>query len=295
VTDNNKETNKAVVRRYIDEVNRMNLDALDELVAFNYVDHNALPGMPPGRESLKQAYRLFSQAFPDVYFTLEDLVAEGDRVAARGTVRGTHRGDFFGLPATGKQATWTGIHIFRIADDKAVEGWLELDQLSLMQQLGAIPAAHAADGHDASLTPVDQNKALFRRLIDELWNGGRLEAADELFADDAYSPSMPGLPRGPEGVKQVVSMFRAAFPDLTIAIDDLVGEGDTVVGRLTERATHKGEFMGVAPTGKPITLTEIAINRYLNGKIVESSFELDMYGLLQQLGALPSAGSAPAA
>lgn len=288
------DTNKALVRRYIDEVNRMNLDALDELVAADYVDHNGLPGMPPGREGLKLAYGLFSAAFPDVYFTLEDLVAEGDRVAARGTVRGTHRGDFFGLPATGKQATWTGIHIFRLADGQAVEGWLELDQLSLMQQLGAIPASRQTEASPA-LTPVESNKVLFRRLIDELWNQGRLEVADELFAADAYSPSMPGLPRGPEGVKQVVSMFRSAFPDLTIVIDELVGEGDTVVGRLTERATHKGEFMGIAPAGKPIKLTEIAINRYVDGKIVESSFELDMYGLLQQLGALPSAGAAPAA
>jgi predicted ester cyclase len=130
---------------------------------------------------------------------------------------------------------------------------------------------------------VEENKAIFRRMIEELWNEKRLAVADELFASDATSPTVPQLPRGPEGVKQVASMFLAAFPDLQISIDYMVAEGDRVFGRLTERATHKGTFFGIAPTDKQVQFTEMGILRIENGKVVESWYDVDMMGLMQQI------------
>lgn len=135
-----------------------------------------------------------------------------------------------------------------------------------------------------------ENKALFRRFIDEFWNNKNLDVADELFAPEAVSPSAPQLPPGPEGVKTIGRMVLGAFPDFHMTIEDLVAEGDRVAARFVEQGTHNGEFMGIAPTGRQATWTEIGILRIGDGKVVESWFETDMLGLLQQLGAVRAPG-----
>ena len=132
------EQNKAVVRRFVEEViNKHNLAKIDELFNTDYVNHT--PGLPPGREAEKQLNSVSFAAFPDARVTIEDLVAEGDKVAARVSYRGTPTGDFMGIPPTGKQFIVTGAGVFRVADGKIAEQWSNLDMLSLMQQLGAIP------------------------------------------------------------------------------------------------------------------------------------------------------------
>lgn len=133
------EENKVIVRHFVDEVNKAHFDALDELVVSDYVDHNAFSGQEPGREGLKKAYAMFVAAFPDVYFELEDLIAEGDKVVGRGVISGTHNGEFFGIPPSGKYVMWTGTRIFTLKDGKLTEGWIDLDLLGLMQQIGAVP------------------------------------------------------------------------------------------------------------------------------------------------------------
>jgi steroid delta-isomerase-like uncharacterized protein len=135
------EENKAIDRRLVEEgFNKGNMAILEEFIAVDCVDHAAPPGMPPGREGVKQFFAMFRSAFPDLHFTIEDVVAEGDKVVTRSTWHGTHRGDFLGLPATGKQVAVTGIDITRYADSKAVEHWGNQDLLGLMQQLGVIPS-----------------------------------------------------------------------------------------------------------------------------------------------------------
>jgi len=137
------EENKAAARRAYDALNQGfrtgNLAALDDVIAANIVDHNPAPGQGTGLEGAKQAFSQFFAAFPDLQFTVEDMIAEGDKVASRVTARGTHKGDFQGLPATGKQVTQTGIDILRIAGGKIVERWGEFDNLGLLQQLGVVP------------------------------------------------------------------------------------------------------------------------------------------------------------
>jgi steroid delta-isomerase-like uncharacterized protein len=123
-----EENNKALVRRFFEEVwNKGNVAAVDEFMATDYVDHSIPSGLPPGREGLKQANATYHTAFPDLKATLEDVFAEGDRVAFRWTVSGTHLGDWLGVPPTGNHVTATGITVLRIAGRKVVEGWTSTD------------------------------------------------------------------------------------------------------------------------------------------------------------------------
>jgi predicted ester cyclase len=135
------EVNKASVRRFYDEVfNKKNRAAIDEFIAPNQVDHAAPPGTPGGLAGAKQLLGMYLTAFPDFHLTVEDMIAEGDRVVARFTMRGTQQGAFMDIPPTGKQVTVTAIDINCISGGKSVEHWIEMDTLGLLQQLGVIPA-----------------------------------------------------------------------------------------------------------------------------------------------------------
>ena len=136
------EANTAIVVQLYEEIwNRGDLDLADKLVAPNAINHDPqLPsGVPGGPQGLKAAVTMLRSAFPDDHHTIEDLVAEGDKVVVRLTHSGTHQGTLLGLPPTGKRITNTSIHIFRLADGQIVEAWANRDDLGLMQQLGAIP------------------------------------------------------------------------------------------------------------------------------------------------------------
>ena len=133
------EANKAFVRRFYEDIfNQRNLALVDELCTTNHVFHNP-PTTLHGREDFKQLLSLYITAFPDARFTVEDSIAEGDRVASRYTFRGTHQGKLMGIAPTGKQVTVTGIIINRIAGGQSAEGWLNFDALGMLQQLGVVP------------------------------------------------------------------------------------------------------------------------------------------------------------
>jgi steroid delta-isomerase-like uncharacterized protein len=134
------EANKALVRRWLAEMDKRNLHIVDELVAVDYIDHNPpIPDLAPGREGVKQANALLLTAFPDASHTIEDQIAEGDKVVTRMTVRGTFVGEYLGIPPNGKQITAEGIMIHRVAGGQLVEHWAMADNLRLFQQLGVIP------------------------------------------------------------------------------------------------------------------------------------------------------------
>jgi steroid delta-isomerase-like uncharacterized protein len=135
------EANKAIIRRYRQAHNQNDMATLDEIVAADIISHNGLPGLPAGREGGKIAHQGSLAAFPDGKTTSDDLIAEGDKVVERFTLVGTHKGDFLGIPATGKQVRVTGMSIFRIANGKIVEHWGENDGIGLMTQLGVLPAS----------------------------------------------------------------------------------------------------------------------------------------------------------
>jgi len=136
---------------------------------------------------------------------------------------------------------------------------------------------------------TEENKAIVRRVNDEVWSEGHLDVIDELIADD-FVATIVGAPeeiRGPQGFREFVVMYRTAFPDLRLTVDEQFAEGETVVTRWTATGTNEGELMGMPATGKQATTAGININRVSGGKLVEGWGLFDQLGLLQQIGAVP--------
>jgi steroid delta-isomerase-like uncharacterized protein len=134
----------------------------------------------------------------------------------------------------------------------------------------------------------EQNKAIVRRALEEPWTGS-LDIIDEVVAMDyvGHDPAAPEPLHGPEGVKEFISTYRAAFPDARIKVEDQLAEGDLVATRWSGRGTHEGELMGIEPTGRAVTVSGLTISRLEDGKIVEEFQNWDTFGMLQQLGAIP--------
>lgn len=141
---------------------------------------------------------------------------------------------------------------------------------------------------------VDENKALIRRIVEEALNNGRFEIADDYFAPDyaVHIPSRHDMPRGPAAFKQAIGIWRAAFSDWHMTIEDLVGEGDLVANRFTTTGTHTGPLFGFPATGRPMVVRGQELHRLANGKVVESWICDDVPGILAQLGLLTRAGAA---
>ena len=138
---------------------------------------------------------------------------------------------------------------------------------------------------------VEVNKAIARRWGEEVWGKGSLASIDELFATDFVFNYPPlGVAPDREGYKQAMTDWVAALTDIHGTTEDMVAEGDKVVVRWTFGGTHKGEFMGIAPTGKQVTITGISILRIVGGRIVEEWGEMDNLGLMEQLGVFPPPG-----
>jgi steroid delta-isomerase-like uncharacterized protein len=148
-----------------------------------------------------------------------------------------------------------------------------------------LKAKHTEEGVS---TVLEENKAVMRRIYEEIFNEGKLELADELVAPDMVNHTTPGAPRGPEPVKKLVAMLHSAFPDHHITIEDMVAEGDKVVMLNTYSGTHEGEFMGIAPTGKRFVQRQVHVMRFVDGKAVEHWGLRDDLGQMQQLGVIPS-------
>ena len=136
----------------------------------------------------------------------------------------------------------------------------------------------------------EQNKATARRALEEIETQGDIEAIKEVFTPDyrGHDPVNEEDTRGHEGLLEEASAYRAAFPDLRYTVEDQLAEGDMVASRWTARGTHRGELMGIAPTGNEFEVTGITIHRFAEGKIQEEWWNWDAMGLMQQLGAIPA-------
>jgi steroid delta-isomerase-like uncharacterized protein len=137
---------------------------------------------------------------------------------------------------------------------------------------------------------TEANKAVVRRIYEELFNQRHLAVADELSAPDAINYEAPPgiIPEGPESAKQIVQMLLSAFPDLHMTIEDMVAEDDKVVVRTTFNGTHQGAFMGIPPTGKRVSQQQIHFVRLRDGKVMEHRAVRDDLGMMQQLGVIPA-------
>ena len=310
------EENKTTFRRYVEEVsNQGNLDLVVEIFD-RYISHQPDGHTEErGPEDVKRFMGAFHQVFPDFHSTIEDQIAEGDKVATRWTMRGTHQGEFRGAAPTTNRITVTGIGIFRFSEEgKVVESWDNFDQLGMMQQLGVIPMPEQAGDappdipspHLPTTTPGEdvvrpeqqetsqagereqKNKALIRRYFEEIDAERDVAVLDEFLAPDFvdHSPS-PGFTPDFEGMRQSFAHFLAATPDGYHNVEGMIAEGDKVVTRIYAYGTQTGELFGIPPTGKRMTSTGIAIHRIADGKIVEHWGEVDTLGVLQQLGVIP--------
>jgi steroid delta-isomerase-like uncharacterized protein len=297
--------NKELTRTFYERVwNKGDFGFLDEVYTPDFRlnalwQNTSLGGSgTAAKEEARATISRWLDGFPDMHVTVDEQVAEGDFVATRHRAAGTHTKQFMNLPITGKFGVISGITINRVEGDKIAEVWTCWDAVGMMQQLGIFPppptsgtpedteAAWAAAGKvpDGRVS-ADESKAVVQRFYRELWTEGRLEVADELFAPGfiGHAPSNT-LTRGPEGVKKLVSEWRAGVPDMELEIHAQYAEGSRVATRFTGRGTHKGEWFGLPGTGKQISLSGIAITRVVDGKVVSDWGEFDIMGLLQQLG-----------
>jgi steroid delta-isomerase-like uncharacterized protein len=141
----------------------------------------------------------------------------------------------------------------------------------------------------------DLGKELATRIVEEVWTQGKLDALDELLTPDClnYDP-VNGESRGPQAVRELVEKYRSAFPDMTMRVDRMVADGDWTATHWTAVGTHTGELMGIAPTGREVTVTGINFDRVADGRIAESRAVFDALGMLQQVGAVPGGAAAHA-
>jgi predicted ester cyclase len=298
--------NAAVVRRFKEaQGTKDEAEAMREVLAPNYkrwrggIEHlaaNALDQGFPGPGSYLRG------AFPDRTDTIEAIVADGDHVGMLFRVRGTHKGNFFGIAPTNKPFDIHELGIFRLADGKITEAWFMADELGLLQQLGArIPARK--DGQRI-VPPVtgggETSEALLARLkasppgapsdrdkIIVVESKGAAPAAGDRAAD--FRITRVGFQHlrdygNAKGVgKETIT---AALPDRRDRIDDVLAQGETVWMRFRVAGTHGGKLYGIAPTQKPVEVPEVGIMRFVNGKWKEAWYFADELGLLLQLDAV---------
>ena len=138
----------------------------------------------------------------------------------------------------------------------------------------------------------EENKATSRRFYEELFNRGNLAAAEELVTADfvIHDPNIPEQPRGPDGLKRFVAMYRDIFPDIEFTVEDQVAEGENTATRWVARGTHQGELMGIAPTGKRVEVRAFTLHRFSGGKIAEDWAHYDALDVVRQLGVVPNRG-----
>lgn len=293
------EANKATLLRVLDEAwSGGQYGVIDEVVAPGFVYHEPALGDILGPEGLKQAIMGYRMAYPDLTFTSEEMIAEGDLVAMRWTTTGTHQGELMGIPATGLTTTAVGINIARFdADGMMIEQWSNWDVLGLMQQLGVVEPARPgpenylwAASSDIAGAPGDPmtNKLLVLRVIRQFWNGKDIAGLDETHHANALGndPGSPGVPSY-EFYKECCLVYQTAFPDLQATIDSVLAEADKVVLRWTLSGTHRGELLGVPASDKPVQFTGMTIYRIADGKIAESWWAYDAFGLVQQITSPP--------
>jgi predicted ester cyclase len=297
------EMKDAMVRLY-DESNKQNFAVFDEMFAPNFVSFGGAGFQDlNGAEAFRQLYVQFITSMPDLNFHVEQVVAEGNYCGVRGTLSGTHKGNFMGFaPPTGKFISWTGTAIFRFDQNGLMDArWQEWDGLSVMQQMGVVPAAPPNGTPTSTATPPYipraaysspiQNKEVIRQLVDRIWNKGDFSFADGVFHPQAVYSSNPKLQKGSAGLKTSIGMYRQAMTDFKAEIKNLLADGDMVLAWIGQSGTHNATLMGVPPTGKKASWGQIIIARFSGGQVVESWSNEDVLGLMQQLGVGGSASS----
>ncbi|WP_030167975.1 ester cyclase [Streptomyces sp. NRRL S-813] len=257
--------NTALYERFLKAFNSQDYDTVADVIGADFEDHH--PGFDVhGRDSYLQALRTAHETLR-IHGELAEAVEAGDRVVTRVRLTGRHTGPVFGIPATGKEVTWTTTEIWRVADGRLVERWAEDDLLGLRDQLSA----------DAA------NVALISKLNDVV-NERRYDDMDELFAPGFIDNNPAWSVQDLEELKGIIAAAHEAL-DFT-SHHDLIyaSDGGKVTIHITFRGRHAGEFFGRPPTGKAVEWTSIEVYRIEHGKITERWVQADTTGLMRQLG-----------
>jgi steroid delta-isomerase-like uncharacterized protein len=283
------EENKELVRRYyLELMSTGDLSFVDNYFAPEFEFTNPTHQEPYRGEEFKQLVTMLRGAFPDVKFSVEHMVAEGDTVVGHWTARGTHcgkpletiRGD---LPAKNLRFEIDGFSWIRIRDGKFVEARINEETLGLLRQIGYMPSPAPLP----QPTTPEQNSALVDRYFNEVWNQGKVDVLDEIMSENATHrvPTLSLTVKGREAKKQFIKDALAGLSDLKFRVERQIAEGDKVASRWYLEANHTGTFMGLAGTGKAIKDQGIDLFIIVDGKIAEVNTNEDSMGFLRQLGA----------
>jgi steroid delta-isomerase-like uncharacterized protein len=289
---------KALARRHFEELwEQGNLAAADELYDPTCLGHCGIsPDQTDYPASEKAVLARDRAGLPDATVTVEDQLAEGDRVLTRWTLRATHTVPLFGRPATGREIVLRGMHVHRIRDGRIVEVWAAPDTLGLFTQLGLVP-------DPAAPNPLEVNKTIVRRYLEEGFGPDWQELLDEIATDD-YVEHGRGWFRvsdvdagadetlghtesdGREGLKGTHRWLLQTFPDLRFRVEQLIAEGDRVMAYSTCEGTQRGEFQSIPPSGRRFRVKRADIFRLQDGRIAEHWAVRDDLTQAHQLGAV---------
>jgi predicted ester cyclase len=312
--ENEAVANETIARTmFLDGLNKEDWGLLRRYAAPTFVAFDLPPGFPQGVEGLKEDEVRLREAMPDLRFTIQDTIAEDDRVTVRWTACGRHTGTFRpfggGDPArpTGEIVRWTGTRTFRIVDGKIVATWANIDVFGLLAQVGTIPVdlprARACPRRSAPLVESEdedaeqqrrRNKRIARAVFLKGLNAADWELVERLVAPGfVFHDAPPGFPRDLRGLRREEEILRGAIPNMRFTLDDVVAEDDMVAVRWTACGRHEGRLqpLGVRlpqrpPTGKRVRWTGTRVFRFADGKIAETWANIDVFALLAQLGTI---------
>ncbi|MFC2083957.1 ester cyclase [Bacteroidota bacterium] len=289
------EVNKSLVTRHFIELwNQGELTVLEEIANENLVVHFGSQDIP-GIEAYKQFVTMYRTAL-DISFTIDEVIAESNIVGVRYTTTGTHISELLGIPPTNIQTTTTGIAVGHIVNGKIDEVWVYDDQAGLLTQLGVIPEMGMEYTWGEQLTPdnnssdLQKNKTLITR-VPEWFNSGDTTIAHDIFAENIIN-HFPNHPTAANlvGIKQFCAVSRIEWPDFHVTIDEMIAEENFVLVHWTVTGTHQGGVI-FPPTGKQVAWRGITIWRVAGNKIEEGWWSQDLFGLLVQLGIVPTPGA----
>lgn len=317
------EANKAKVIRLYDEMNNNNFPALREIMDPHFTAHGETmaldPNDPDHLAAVERGIQFAKWMFPDLYVSVDDIVAEGDKVVARLTWRGTFANDFQGIPANHQTMEWTGIAINRFNEKGLIEErWFNSDELGMMRGMGIIPpmgggpppaeaapaAAPAASparetqthmsvakptGAQVSSPELERNKQIVRDFYEHVFTEGHVEHLKDIMAEDFtdHGEALFGSPHGRAMLENGIAYMYKMFPVKAVSVEDMIAEGDMVGVRGIMTMVHSADWLGVAPTGKELKWNGLSMFRIKDGKIVERFFNSDSLYILEQLGYWP--------
>lgn len=257
-----KGSNEDVVRQYVELWNGADLATAGEILA-PLVTRNGPTADTSARglDNLTAYMAMVRETYLKFKLSIRDLDVDGDRVVLKWSIKATHSGK--GAPqAEGKKVSTTGTSVFRVVGGKIVHERASWDYLGVYEQLGV----------EGPADRTTRNAAATRTMLEGIYERGDLDLAYEIIADDhvLHVPAGDETARGPHAVRQRAAMFRNAFPDLAVTVEEIIAEGDLVAARWTFYGTHGGEFLGVAPTNKKVKISGLSLARFRDGKAVES-------------------------